>query len=209
MLDFLALAQACAPTVHADTLNRIVAIESGFNPNAIGVVGARLARQPRTRTEALVTAEALQAAGHNFSVGLAQVNRQHFVRFGLSLADAFEPCTNLRTGAAILGECFARARHRDEQSALRAAFSCYYSGNFRTGFDHGYVQKVVAARPPSSPAAIAVPKLIATPSDAQPARGRSPRASKRGARSDARHDAAAAAEHTPGDTAASRSALIF
>ena len=30
-------------------------------------------------------------------------------------------------------------------SALRDAFSCYYSGNFVTGHQHGYVGKVLAA----------------------------------------------------------------
>ena len=33
----------------------------------------------------------------------------------------------------------------EEVEAFRKAFSCYYSGNFSTGFRHGYVQKVVAA----------------------------------------------------------------
>ena len=32
-----------------------------------------------------------------------------------------------------------------DQVALRQALSCYYSGNFATGFRHGYVRKVVAA----------------------------------------------------------------
>lgn len=36
------------------------------------------------------------------------------------------------------------APHRAQQ-ALRLALSCYYSGNFSTGFDHGYVAKVVTA----------------------------------------------------------------
>lgn len=31
------------------------------------------------------------------------------------------------------------------QAALRAALSCYYSGNFTTGFSSGYVSRVVAS----------------------------------------------------------------
>ena len=31
------------------------------------------------------------------------------------------------------------------QVALRQALSCYYSGNFATGFRHGYVRKVIVA----------------------------------------------------------------
>ena len=46
----------------------------------------------------------------------------------------------------ILGECFSRASRRaPKQAALRDAFSCYYSGNFLTGHQHGYVGKVLAA----------------------------------------------------------------
>jgi type IV secretion system protein VirB1 len=51
---------------------------------------------------------------------------------------------------AVLTECFDRAQRKSvwasaDQAALRAALSCYYSGNFTTGFRHGYVGKVVAA----------------------------------------------------------------
>ena len=54
--------------------------------------------------------------------------------------------TNLAAMQGILGECFARASQRQpKQAALRDAFSCYYSGNFVTGHQHGYVGKVLAA----------------------------------------------------------------
>ncbi|MBY0365149.1 MAG: hypothetical protein K2X12_02820 [Burkholderiaceae bacterium] len=49
MLDFLVLAQQCAPGVHMDTMRRIVHVESSYNPYAIGVVGGRLERQPRDK----------------------------------------------------------------------------------------------------------------------------------------------------------------
>jgi type IV secretion system protein VirB1 len=147
---FLALTLACAPQVHADTAHALVSVESAFNPWAIGVVGGALQRQPRHRTEAIATAQALQAAGRNFSVGLGQINVGNFSRLGLTLANAFEPCTNLVAMQAGLTECFERAQRKSarasaDQAALRAAFSCYYSGNFTTGFRHGYVSKVVAA----------------------------------------------------------------
>lgn len=147
----LALALACAPQVHADTLRALVQVESATNPWAIGVVGGALERQPRHRAEAMATARALQAAGWDFSVGLGQINVGNFSRLGLTLDSAFEPCINLAAMQAILAECFGRARTRAvhptaDQAALRRALSCYYSGNFATGFRHGYVQKVVAAR---------------------------------------------------------------
>ena len=151
---FITLALACAPLVHADTARALVSVESGFNPWAIGVVSGALVRQPRHRAEALATARSLQAAGWNFSVGLGQINVGNFDRLGLTLDNAFEPCTNLRAMQAVLTECHERARvarpgTAPDQTALRQALSCYYSGNFSTGFRHGYVRKVVRAAPRS------------------------------------------------------------
>ncbi len=162
---FLALAIACAPQVHTNTAHALVSVESAFNPWAIGVVGGALVRQPRHRAEALATARALQAAGWNFSVGLGQINISNFERLGLTLDAAFEPCKNLTAMQSVLAECFDRARAPAataaspttaatpppvDQTALRQALSCYYSGNFATGFRHGYVRKVVAAAGTSS-----------------------------------------------------------
>ena len=146
---FSALVMACAPAVHASTAQALITVESGFNPYAIGVVGGVLDRQPRNRAEALATADHLQAAGWNFSVGLAQINVGNFERLGLTAATAFDPCQNLRAMQAVLGECFERSLSRaPPQAALRQALSCYYSGNFVTGFRHGYVQRVASAVPP-------------------------------------------------------------
>lgn len=154
---FAALAMACAPLVHTSTAHALVAVESSFNPHAIGVVGGVLDRQPRSRAEALATANALQAKGWNFSVGLAQINLRNFDRLGLSADTAFDPCENLRAMQVVLNECFERSSSRAApQVALREALSCYYSGNFVTGFRHGYVQRVIHAAPPQ-PRAASVP----------------------------------------------------
>jgi len=123
-----------------DVMHHVVSIESSFNPYAIGVVGARLVRQPRSLGEAVATARMLETRGYNFSVGLAQVNRYNLSRYGLhSYQDAFDGCTNLRVGASILSHCLDRSGQD-----WGRAFSCYYSGNFVTGFRTGYVQKVLA-----------------------------------------------------------------
>jgi len=144
---FLALALACAPQVPADTARALVSVESAFNPWAIGVVGGALVRQPANLPEAVATVAALEAAGWNYSVGLGQINKRNFERYGLSPETAFEPCANLNAMQGILGDCFSRASRRraPRQAALRDAFSCYYSGNFLTGHQHGYVDKVLAA----------------------------------------------------------------
>jgi type IV secretion system protein VirB1 len=135
---FAALALACAPLVHASTAQALVAVESGFNPHAIGVVGGSLVRQPKSLPEALATAKQLQAGGWIFSVGLAQINVGNFARMGLSTESAFEPCSNLTAMQTVLGECFERSHTKaSQQTALQQALSCYYSGNFVTGFKHG------------------------------------------------------------------------
>jgi type IV secretion system protein VirB1 len=143
----LALALACSPLVDSRTVEALVRVESGFNPHAIGVVGGTLARQPRNRGEALATTSDLQAGGWNFSVGLAQINVRNFPRLGLSRESAFDPCENLAAMQIVLTDCFDRASQRSDapQRALRQALSCYYSGNFVTGFRDGYVDRVVRA----------------------------------------------------------------
>jgi type IV secretion system protein VirB1 len=139
-------ALTCAPQVDAATVVAIVHVESANNPHAIGVVGGALTRQPRNGAEAVATARALRNDGWNFSVGLAQINQANFERLGLTLDNAFEPCANLRAMQTVLGDCFERAALAwDSQPALRRALSCYYSGNFKTGFEHGYVRRVITA----------------------------------------------------------------
>lgn len=168
MLDFIALAQACAPTVAPETMAALVRVESAGNPYAIGVVGGRLTRQPRTLEEAVATAYALHRRGYNFSLGIAQVNRFNLAAYQLSYTIAFDPCLNLRAGSKILEACYTRARNR-RPSPLLAAFSCYYSGNFSRGFrpdragQPSYVQKVVDSAGRPVPPIPVVPALPARP----------------------------------------------
>lgn len=124
--------------VPATVMRHVVKVESGANPYAIGVVGARLVRQPKSLDEAVATARMLEAKGFNYSLGMAQVNRANLLKYGLdSHAKAFDPCANLSAGARILAGCYASAG-----GDWGKAFSCYYSGNFSTGFQHGYVQRI-------------------------------------------------------------------
>ena len=149
----------CRIEVPASVMHHVVKVESSYNPYAIGVVGGRLARQPRNLPEAVATAEMLEARGLNFSLGLAQVNRYNLPKFGLAdYGTAFKPCANLLAGSRILSECRERARGH-----WGKAFSCYYSGNFTTGFRHGYVQKIqrsMQARGPQVTPATAIPVVV-------------------------------------------------
>lgn len=148
---FLALALQCAPSIHPATLTPIVKTESSFNPWAIGVVGRALPRQPQSMDEAVTAVKTLVKEGANFSIGLGQINRQHFDVNNPQVV--FDPCTNLRMAAKILEDCYARsvADGSAQQEALHKAISCYYSGNPRRGFESeaefggsSHVQRVVA-----------------------------------------------------------------
>lgn len=141
MISALAM-MACANLAVAPQLMYHVAmVESNANPFAIGVVGGRLARQPRDLAEAIATARMLEAQHYNFSIGIAQVNRANLARYGLDTYEkAFDVCPNLVAGSRILAECY-----RNAGGAWGKAFSCYYAGDHTTGFRDGYVQKIVAS----------------------------------------------------------------
>ena len=124
-----------------DVMRHVVRVESSRNQFAIGVVGGHLVRQPKNLPEALSTARMLESHGYNFSIGLAQVNRYNLEKYGLdSYEKAFQVCPNLQAGSRILADCYRRSGGDWGKS-----FSCYYSGNFVTGYRHGYVQKIFAS----------------------------------------------------------------
>lgn len=124
--------------VPMEVMQHVVNVESARNPFAIGVVGARLVRQPANLPEAIATVHMLEDQGYNFSLGIAQVNRYNLAKYGLtSYERAFDICASIRAGARILSEC-----HTLAGGDWGKSFSCYYSGNFLKGFEDGYVQKV-------------------------------------------------------------------
>lgn len=153
-MDLSALIQQCTPAnVSVQTMQRIMRVESGFIPHAIGYKIIRkdgkvffLQRKTNNVTEAIQWAKWLQDNGYDFDAGAAQVHSTNFAKYGLTIESAFDACSNVRVGAQILTDCYARAlpQYKDPQVALRAAISCYQSGNFSTGFKTGYVAKVVS-----------------------------------------------------------------
>ncbi|QWT22445.1 lytic transglycosylase domain-containing protein [Bacillus sp. NP157] len=124
--------------VPAEVMQHVVNVESSHNPYAIGVVGGQLVRQPQNLGEAVATVRMLETKGYNYSLGVAQVNRSNLGKYGLDTYEkAFDLCPNLRAGSQILAQCYASA-----SGDWGKAFSCYYSGNFTTGYQDGYVQKI-------------------------------------------------------------------
>src|SRR5260364_224315 len=83
--------------------------------------------------------------GHFVGIGLTQVNSQHLSRLGLTVEQLLDPCTNLRAGVWILTHFYIKAlrQYKNPQSALLAAISAFNTGDFKSGFANGYVQKVM------------------------------------------------------------------
>jgi len=146
--EIAALALTCAPNIHPVTLHALIRHESRVQQYAIGVnrKGQHLRQQPRSLAEATKAARRLIDQGIDFDAGLGQINVRNWAWLDLDSKTVFDPCLNLAAAQTVLAECYARAlpRHPDPQSALRAALSCYNTGNFKRGFTNGYVGKVLA-----------------------------------------------------------------
>jgi type IV secretion system protein VirB1 len=111
-----------------------------------------LTTKPKDTKEAVEWARFLTSQGWEFDAGIAQIHSTNFSQYGLTLETVFDPCQNIKVGARILEDCYARAlqKFKVEATALAAAISCYQSGDFNTGFSTGYVQQVISTKIPSS-----------------------------------------------------------
>ena len=158
LAELAVLALSCAPDIHPATLLAVVKHESRAQQYAIGVnrKGHQLKRQPRNLEEATAAAQRLIDQGIDFDAGLGQINVRNWAWLKLDATTVFDPCRNLTAAQTVLADCYSRAlpTHKDPQHALRAALSCYNTGNFRRGFTNGYVGKVLAQ------ASIKVPALV-------------------------------------------------
>ena len=140
---------ACAPDVAPQTVQEIIRVESGGNPLAININGATLARPAIVMADAVKLASSAMAAGYTVDLGLMQVNSANLSKLGYTVEQMFDPCTNLKAGAAILTANYGRAveRHGPGQKALKAALSAYNTGSFERGFRNGYVARYYGEGP--------------------------------------------------------------
>jgi type IV secretion system protein VirB1 len=135
----------CAPLVHQDTLISLVATESGFNPYAIAVVNSTpLQNQPTTKEEAISILNKLDAQNINYSIGLGQINKANFEKYGVTGEDLLDPCLNLSVSQDILKNCYEKSPNKSVSEAL----SCYYSGNYNYGFvaeksGNSYLERII------------------------------------------------------------------
>ena len=152
----------CAPLVHPDTALSVMKEESKLNQFAIGVVDGWV-KQHTDCKSAVLTAQQLEKEGKNYSVGLMQINKHNFSRYGVTLEQMFDPCNNLQVAQQILQDCYQRS------GSVNDALSCYYSGNFLRGYKRdfrgtSYVERVHAQLfEPTPEKSFAIPSLINEP----------------------------------------------
>ena len=160
-LDFAALQSRCLPTVPLNTLNAIILVESGGNPNAMQIDfprallkrwhlqegTLRLERQPATEREALEWLEYFERRNISVDLGLMQVSTAEAHRRGLPPESLLDPCFNLRAGWQILGSAYQleTKTYGPGQEALQHAISRYNTGDTQRGIDNGYLARVMAA----------------------------------------------------------------
>jgi type IV secretion system protein VirB1 len=139
----------CAPAPMQRDMWAIVQVESGANPTAIAIVKKGfIAKQTKDKELALNTLNYLERNQFNYSVGYAQINKVNFQKYNASHLDLLDPCKNTTIGADILKNCQRLSKSKDPDKVRQDAYSCYYSGNIKTGYmiepklGSSYVQRV-------------------------------------------------------------------
>lgn len=138
-----ALIQQCTPKSHWDIVKRVIKVESGGHPYAIGVNQKGFKSLfPKHPSLAKLQVAELVSRGLNIDIGLMQINSQHFksgrifARRGYTVEDAVDPCINLKMGAYIISDAFRR-----NDGNILATLSEYNTGSPTRGLINGYVEK--------------------------------------------------------------------
>lgn len=151
----LSLIPLCAPDVHPNTVAQIIRVESGGNPLAINVNGAKVRLKANNTKEAAQLTRQYIQKGHTVDVGLMQINSVNFASLGYknNIEKLFEPCANIAAGATILKNFYSNSKnaHKDPSAALRGAVSAYNTGSFSKGIKNGYVKKVYSGKQTQQP----------------------------------------------------------
>ena len=128
-VSFTDLAQTCAPAIAIETLAAVVSLESQFEPFDIRVRGSSsLHEQPKSKAEAVETAMVLMAEHKDVQLGLGGIGIAELRKFDLSIADAFDPCLNLKATATLLDGYYRLAVRAGAtlQQAERVMLQSYY-----------------------------------------------------------------------------------
>ncbi|OYY59580.1 MAG: type IV secretion system protein VirB1 [Rhizobiales bacterium 24-66-13] len=147
-IAFADLAQTCAPTVQVETLAAIVSLESGFSPFAIRInIGAPLRDPLKSKAEAIEVASTLIAERQDVDLGLGGINADGLGRLALTVADAFDPCLNLKATARLLDRYYRTAiggGARPAEAATVMLQAYYGRGDASLGEMVGYDKQVRA-----------------------------------------------------------------
>src|SRR5690349_13167662 len=105
---FLALAERCAtPIAEPRPVAALVRRASDYEPLTIQFddgPGGPMKLLGSSKADAIQLASELVIAGHRVRVGLAGIDTRDLDRLGVSLAEAFEPCSHIRAAARLMSE---------------------------------------------------------------------------------------------------------
>jgi type IV secretion system protein VirB1 len=75
-----------------------------------------------------------------------QINSENAAKYGVTVRQLFDPCTNVAMGARLLGEIYSTTPHSGtpDLNALMSTFSAYNSGTSTTGLRNGYASTVMS-----------------------------------------------------------------
>lgn len=127
--SFVDIAQTCAPMAQVETLAGIVSLESRFQPFVIRInSGPPLVAQPLSKAEAIEVATSLIADHQDIQIGLGGIGIEQLQKLKLSVADAFDPCLNLKATATLLDGYYrvALGAGDDPAHAERVMLQSYY-----------------------------------------------------------------------------------
>lgn len=145
MIEFALLVACLEHDLDHDLIRAIAKQESAGSPNAFYINQWDLEQfRNLSLDEAVMVAEKMVSEGYTVDVGLMGINSRNIERFGMSIREAFDPCTNINLGEQILFENLQTAASKGfaDNDATKVALSLYNTGSTTRGFKNGYVNKV-------------------------------------------------------------------
>jgi type IV secretion system protein VirB1 len=120
----------CAPHVAPRTALAIISVESGGRWWAVNDNDRPATPSFETPAQAIAYATQRVAEGGNIDLGLTQLNSSHLSELGLTVSEAFEPCTNIAMGMGVLQRAWhdAEREYGVTRYALLRAFEGYNGG---------------------------------------------------------------------------------
>lgn len=147
IIDYTPYLQCSDPYAHSSIIKAIVRVESGGDPWAINInkKGVRLLAKPKTKEQAQAWIDWFVKNNYNIDIGIAQINIKNIQKLKINPSDFLDPCLNLKVAGQILLANYKNSAKyaNNSDDAVKLAISAYNTGNFRSGFDNGYVGKVM------------------------------------------------------------------